>query len=200
VMALVAPASSTVQVFKFVAGSPTFFGTFPTPTVAPDVWYSMRLAVDASGRWAFWCWPAEAQAGQPIAVGSDTALATGGALASGKPTFFDLNTAATANTRQYKNFKVWVPTFDAVLHANQSAELRWDGMFREDSGGTAYGPVSHVVGDLPRIPPSGLEGRTVEVFLKWTRGDFDQLPDSGIDAGSAQVTYNPSYLFVPSAG
>jgi hypothetical protein len=35
------------------------------------------------------------------------------------------------------------------------------------------------------------------VFLKASRGDMDSLPDSGIDALSAQVFYRPSWLFVP---
>ncbi len=52
-------------------------------------------------------------------------------------------------------------------------------------------------GELPRIPPAGLEGRTCEVFIKGSRGDFGQLPDNGVDDISARVTYRPSWLFVP---
>jgi hypothetical protein len=33
-------------------------------------------------------------------------------------------------------------------------------------------------GDLTRLPVAGMEGRTVEVFIKPRRGDFDRLPDS----------------------
>ena len=84
------------------------------------------------------------------------------------------------------------------MYANQSVQLTTDGMFREDSGGTAYGPVSNVRGDLPRIPPT-TDGRTTEIFLKATRGDLDGLSDSGIDNISARVTYRPSWLFVPDS-
>jgi hypothetical protein len=67
-------------------------------------------------------------------------------------------------------------------------------MYREDSSGSAYGPVSWVTGDLPRLPPT-VDGGTVEVFIKATRGDVGQLPDAGIDDLSARVFYRPSWLF-----
>jgi hypothetical protein len=69
-------------------------------------------------------------------------------------------------------------------------------MFREEATGAAFGPVSHVTGDLPRIPPSGSEGRTVQFFLKASRGDFATLPDTGVDDISARALYRPSFLLV----
>jgi hypothetical protein len=42
-------------------------------------------------------------------------------------------------------------------------------------------PRTMEIPDLPRLPVAGLEGRTREIFLKPSRGDFDELPDSGID-------------------
>lgn len=88
---------------------------------------------------------------------------------------------------------------DAVIYASRTVELRTDGMVRSDSGGTVYGPVSQVTGDLPRIPPSGLEGRAVEIFVKPTRGDLDTLPDSGLDGLSVIPKVRPSYLFRPTS-
>ena len=86
---------------------------------------------------------------------------------------------------------------DAVAYNLQSVQLGTTGMYREDPTGTVYGPVSNVIGDLPRLPPSGLEGGTIQAFLKMSRGDFDQLPDSGIDDLSARIFYRPSYLITP---
>ncbi len=86
---------------------------------------------------------------------------------------------------------------DAVIYASKTAELRTDGMFRSDSGGTIYAPVSQFTGDLPRVPPSGLESRPIQVFLKPTRGDLDQLADSGLDSLSVIPKVRPSYLFRP---
>lgn len=86
---------------------------------------------------------------------------------------------------------------DAVIAASGTAELRTDGMYRQSTGGTIYAPVSTVIGDLPRVPPSGLEGRTLQVFLKQTRGNFANEPDSAIDDMSAAIKYRPSFLLTP---
>ena len=86
---------------------------------------------------------------------------------------------------------------DAVVYASKTAELRWDGMWRVDPTGTVYGPISDVIGDLPRIPPSGLEGRPVQLFFKPTRGDLNSLPDSGLDGMTIQVKYRPCWIGRP---
>jgi len=96
------------------------------------------------------------------------------------------------------NFASWPPTADAAMFASQSAQLTTDGIFREDSSGTAYGPVLNI-GQNPRIPPSGLESRKVEIYLKGSRGDFDQVPDTGIDDISARPFYRASWLLIPGS-
>jgi hypothetical protein len=160
-------------------------------------WYTIRLLIDASGQYMVWLFAQGSSPGEPSLIGQHSDFATGGALASGKTGIYDANNSSTPITRNYDNFAAWVPTSDAVLFAGQTAQLRHDGMIRLDAGGAAYGPISQVIGDLPRLPPSGLESRTVEVFLLGSRGDLDQLPDTGIDDISAQIKYRPSYLFRP---
>jgi hypothetical protein len=39
----------------------------------------------------------------------------------------------------------------------------------------------------------------VELFVKATRGDLDQLADTGIDDISVQVLYRPCWLHIPEA-
>ena len=108
--------------------------------------------------------------------------------------------SATAATRTYDNFAAWIPTPDAVTFASRSTQLTTDGHYRLDSGGTAYGPVSIRHRQTSRrLPVGGLEGRTTQVFLKASRGDFDQLPDTGIDDISARVYYRPCWLNVGTA-
>jgi len=87
---------------------------------------------------------------------------------------------------------------DAVVYAGGSkfVEIRTEGPCRTDPTGVYYAPVSNIIGDLPRIPPSRLEARSVELFVKPTRGDLNTLADSGLDAFSVQVKYRPSFLFV----
>jgi hypothetical protein len=74
--------------------------------------------------------------------------------------------------------------------------VRTDGAYRAGTATGVYAPVSNVIGDLPRIPPSRLENRPVELFVKPTRGDLNQLADSGLDGFAVQVKYRPSFLFV----
>jgi hypothetical protein len=164
-----------------------------------DGWYTVRAYLDTSGNILVWVFPQGGSPGTAQIVGRDSNLATGGALASGRVGVYDAWTAATARTRSYDNFAAWVPTTDAVLFNGRSAELRTEGMFRQDSTGAAYGPVSYLTGDLPRIPPSGLENRTVQFFVKADRTDMDVLSGAGFaDDISARVSYRPSWLHVPS--
>lgn len=86
---------------------------------------------------------------------------------------------------------------DAVMYPHLSAQLRSDGMIREDSSASVYGQIAQVIGDLPRIPPSGLEQRPAELMVKISRGDFDTLPDIALDNFGAQVFYRPCWLSRP---
>jgi hypothetical protein len=83
---------------------------------------------------------------------------------------------------------------DAILYSERHSEIRFDGCYREDTTTEAYVRVSEETGDLPRLPPSGLEGRPVEVFLKNSRGLLDGDTDAAIDALQAQVIYRPCYI------
>jgi hypothetical protein len=164
-----------------------------------DVFYSALLMVDSAGHYFAWVWAAgTARPAEPTLTGQDSRLATGGALANGKCGYLDYNPPpAAAAIRAYDNFLAYAPSLDAVAYASRSAHLGTDGNVRQDAAGAAYGPLSIDTGDLLRIPPSGLEGRAVEVFIKPSRGDLDQLPDSAIDDVSARAYYRPSYLTLP---
>jgi hypothetical protein len=85
---------------------------------------------------------------------------------------------------------------DAALFGSRQTELRTEGHYREDAASGAYVPVSATLGDLPRLPPSGLESRPVELLVKPTRGDLATLADSGLDGFTTQVKYRPSFLYV----
>ena len=86
---------------------------------------------------------------------------------------------------------------DAVVYASQATELRSEGMFRPSTSGTFYSPIAHVIGDLPRLPPSGLEATPVELLVKPSQGDLSVKPDAAIDTCTVQVKYRPCYLFTP---
>lgn len=90
---------------------------------------------------------------------------------------------------------------DAVLYDDRQTAVTWQGAFREDTTSTAYARVSEETGDLCRLPPSGLEERPVQLFVKNSRGLLASPstneagePDSGIDAIEAVVSYRPCYV------
>jgi hypothetical protein len=180
-----------ILVRKRVSGTVTTVATITSRTdYRNDTFFRLRLYVDAQGVWAVWL------DGVLEGFGQDSALATGGGIASGKPGFYDAWTSALGGIdRTFDNFAAWVPPSDAVTFASQSTELSTSGIVREDAGGTAYGPVSVVNGDLPRLPNQSSAG-TVEVFVKASRGDFAITPDIGIDDASARVFRRASWLTV----
>jgi hypothetical protein len=111
---------------------------------------------------------------------------------------------AGSNQVDYMRLQVWYTLAsgftvaqDAVIYANETLELRHDGMFRQGPSAGPYGPVSQVVGDLARIPPSGVEGRPVQIFIKPTRGDGSVLPDDGLDGFTVQAIYRPAWIGRP---
>jgi hypothetical protein len=118
-----------------------------------------------------------------------------------------LNAASTEEI-ELTNLKVTVtftystgslPT-DSVIYASRSAAVRWDGAYREDTSDGAYARVSQELGELPRLPPSGLEKREVQLFVKNSRGLLpaptppSQETDPGIDAIEAVVSYRPCWI------
>ena len=105
-----------------------------------------------------------------------------------------------AITRSYDDFVAFVPTKDAAIFASQSLELRHDGADRENTAGTAWGPVSSKRGRFLRIPPAGQEGRAVRLLTKGYRDD----PVTGTDPGTnddiqEQLFVTERGLVVPEA-
>ena len=92
-------------------------------------------------------------------------------------------------------------TQDAVLYASRVTEARWDGCYREDTTTSAYTRVSEETGDLPRIPPSGMEQRPCELLIVNSRGLMPEPggneageEDPAIDKIQAQISYRPAYI------
>jgi hypothetical protein len=187
-----------ISIGAVVAGTPVPLGTVELPLFEAG-WWSLRVAVTAGGYIFAWMYPrgATVPVDATILRYDPTRFATGGALASGKVGFGDGYSGTYAMTRYYDNFIAWVPDTDAVAFGGKGAELRYDGMYREAPTGSAYTAVGTVLGDLFRVPPSGMEGRKAEIFLKGSFGDLEQASDPTLMKLQAQLRYRPSYLFVP---
>lgn len=195
-LAALLAAGDGVALYETIGGTQLLLGYAPLPMLTSTFW-TVRIAVDTAGRWALWAKLAGSPFGTPALIGQSANLATGGTLASGRVGIIDYYAFATAATRNYDNFAVWVPTADAVLFASQSAEIRHDRVIREDSAGAIWTPVSDYEGSYMKIPPAGREARTTRIIVKASRNDPDYGADSAIDDISARLTYQPRYLQVP---
>jgi hypothetical protein len=83
---------------------------------------------------------------------------------------------------------------DATVFANETLELRYDGMYRT-ADGTYYAPAANVIGDLARIPPSGMEDRPARVFVKPLRDNWvGTAQDPALDAFTVTPLVRPAYL------
>lgn len=183
---------SNVTFYKYVAGSPTLIGAGAMPLMSINTFYTFSLTVTSGGIVRFAVFPQGSNVALAVATTQDSALATGGALPSGRVGFWDFGSVSA--TRTYDNFAAWASTPDSVVFASRSGQLGSDAILRQDSGGTAYGPVSSVAGDLPRLPTSA---GTVEALLLPSTGDFSKVPDTlGTASISARHYRRPSWAFV----
>lgn len=186
-----------ITLFKRVAGAVTHVSNVGKGSFAEE-WRTLRATVDTNGLITVYEGP---QGSDPPSVltASDAVLNSEGTLKEGGYGIYDAYAAAGSFIRKYDNFYVTVPTAasDAVIYASQKAQFTTQGMYRLDSGGSAYGPVSHVSGDLPRLPAGNLEGRSAEMFIKNSAGDMEELPDSSIPDLAAKVYVSRCWLTVP---
>jgi hypothetical protein len=162
-------------------------------------WYTVTVVANAAGVLSAWLYP-QGSTPDPTPIFSITSsvLATGGVLATGKVGIVDYKSTADVASRSYDNFIAWRPDVDAVMYPTMDVELRHDGVYRESADGSYFAPLTPV-GDLLRLPPAGLEGRSAELLLKASESIFGVTLDKSISRISAQVRYRPSYLFVPES-
>lgn len=159
--------------------------------------WTMRTVVYADGSYYVWWFQAGSQPTGYIAAGSETVLATGGALASGQVGIRDFNPTADAGIRKYDNFFSATPSSDAVIWSGRAAEINSQTAQRADSTGTYYGDMRHR-GAHFLLQPAGDESRTNEVVLTAKRNDVDTLADDQIaDSTTATIHYTPRYWAAP---
>jgi hypothetical protein len=82
---------------------------------------------------------------------------------------------------------------DAVVYAGSSCEIATDDITRVAS--SVKGPITTQYGDKPRLPPAGMEGNGVKIFIRPSEGDFNATPDTyNSDDFVIKPFYRPTYI------
>lgn len=192
-------SADTLTLRQVVAGTPTVLATTTHPSIQQSQWYKIRLIAYVSGRAVAQVLDSTGTAVLAGVEASSTAIATAGAIASGKPGFADQSTGTTAATRYYDDSYAGVPPAEPiVVYSGRAGEIRHDSAIRQDSTGTYYGDMPSYRGGRFLIPPAGSVGRTSRIFVKARRNDVDTAADDQItDSTTVAVHYTPRYLVIP---
>jgi hypothetical protein len=172
-----------------VASSSTPFPAFVAQSGAT---YKLRLVPYSSGRVI-----AQALSGGVVIASTElthSSVATGGALATGKPGLFDTQSGASIVGRHYVNFTVSIPGAEPiVIYSGRNLQIRYDDTLRQDSTGTYTGRPQSYNGSRFLLPPG-----TSRILAKARRNDIVTVADANVtDSTTIQVAYSPRYLAVP---
>jgi hypothetical protein len=191
---------ASIVVAKIIGGTATNIagGTVPNFAVSsssPPPFMTLQATIDAAGRaTAYW-----GPVGGPYAFvgsGSDSALATGGTLASGLCGLYSWEFGGL--NAFFDNF--WAESFtgDAAFYSGRQFEVRSDRSNRQNSGGTIWTPPSSYVGQYMRVPTPAFYDGVDNLLVKASRNDPTFANDPGIDAIEAQVNITPRWATVPN--
>jgi hypothetical protein len=135
----------------------------------------------------------------PPLAASHSALATGGALASGKGGMYDYNSESVAASREVQSVNVaQLGGIPYCIQPSRSMEVRSDSAITADSTGTYYGPVPQYRGSRFFVPQSGEAKRTSRIIVKADRNDLEESDEQTIaDAFTAGVRLTPRYVAIP---
>lgn len=184
---------------RVVASETTLAGPIEVhpSAIVNGAYFQTRLIVFSSGRVIFRVFDAAGTNLIAETEATSSALATGGALASGKPGFFDLNQSSNAIDRYFDNFQVATPAAEPiVVYADE--DFRIDShsrVERANSDGTKYGRPPSWEGHRILLPPGD-----TRVAVRANRVDLDaSLCDTIDDSLDVASFYTPRWLNVPGA-
>jgi hypothetical protein len=138
--------------------------------------------------------------GKPVSLeATNTALATGGALASGKPGIYDKSAGSAAVVRTITSVAASsLAGIPYCIQPSQSLEVRSDSTLTEDSTGTYGGPVPQYRGSRFFVPQDGSANRTSRIIVTADRNDLEESDQQTIaDSFTAEVKLTPRYGVVP---
>lgn len=158
-------------------------------------WYRLRLVVFASGIAHGFLIDRDSNALLLTLTVVHPTMATGGAIATGKPAFGDANLQPTAATRYYDNFYAATPPSDPVaINAGRALEVRYDRCERVSSSGLTYGQPASYTGSRAYVPCAGNSNRVTRVWSTAWRNDVDtSAATNATDNISLDVSLRPRY-------
>jgi hypothetical protein len=125
-----------------------------------------------------------------------SALATGGALATGKPGLRETTsyTGGSTTTRYYDSFQVATPAAEqVVINSTRSIQFRHDDTIRLDSTGAIYGRPQSYRGGRFLVPPGSSRIAVASRRVDLAAGPADNITDST----TLQVGWRARGLVVP---
>jgi hypothetical protein len=182
----------TLEIRQVLAGVETQLASGTYGPTSTGSWFSLGLVVYAGGQ-AY----AQLQVnGTPVVAisAASTALATAGALASGKSGLLDRNTSTSTITRYYDNVSVATLAPEPIaLYSGRNMQIRYDDTLRQDSTGTYAGRPPSYRGSRFLVPVG-----TSRVLVKARRNDIEAAADENVtDATQIQIGWTPRGLAVP---
>ena len=132
-------------------------------------------------------------------AGTDTTLATGGALASGKPGLYNEILDPVTSTVTFENFMVSTnPSLVPAMYSGRALEVTASETRRQSSTGTMYGRPPSYRGSRFILNPEGSAGRVTRVAAKAHRNNIDfAVANQVTDTLKLQVFYRPRFSVVP---
>lgn len=129
---------------------------------------------------------------------TDSALAAGGTLATGKPGFLETGSSGP-DPAGYDSFRVITPPTEIpAAYAGRRLEVRSDTTLREASAGGTWGREQSYRGARPLAPAEGTVGRTARLAFQGNTTDLTVGPYTTVTASYAvQAIYTPRGLAVP---
>lgn len=155
-------------------------------------WIKLELIILETGEWRA---KVNGQYGVAERTGTDTDMATGGALAEGKAGLQDYQPNATASTRYYDNFEATPYNLGAVCNSGKALDLDNNTADFEDPTGKFFSPVPEYRGSDLYLDPAGDEELVNRLLVKMRRNDIRLEPDIGItDKQTLEVLARERFL------
>jgi len=186
-----------LQICQVVAGTPTTIASLgPSSVILFSTWNVIELTAYATGRVIVRLLDATGAATLRTVDGTSTAVATGGALATGKSGLYDHGNATSGGVRCYDNFAVSTPSPEPIIvYSGRNMQIRYDDTIRQDSTGTYIGRPASYRGSRFLVPTG-----TSRVIVKARRADIETSADANVtDATQIQVGWTPRGIAVPRA-